>query len=155
MTPFLTSAQEGFTQPLAGAPQDAELFQCMVAGKMMQHYSNIHRVSHLASTHPLVHSVMPHNINNVVHQFDAQGRCTKLHQSPWDLRITLTGSLHMLVGCTVYQVKHDLLAFWWMPVYGGWTEKLKSIGEAVFFRHYRDPAQSLACPRQCRGDWSE
>ena len=105
MTPFLTSAQEGFTQPLAGAPQDAELFQCMVAGKMMQHYSNIHRVSHLASTHPLVHSVMPHNIVNDDSEFDAQGRCTKLHQSPWDLELTLAASgVHMLLRSTVNRV---------------------------------------------------
>ena len=105
MTPFLTSAQEGFTQPLAGAPQDAELFQCMVAGKMMQHYSNIHRVSLLASTHPLVHSVMPHNIVNDDSEFHAQGRCTDLHQSSWDLEITLAASgVHMLVRSTVNRV---------------------------------------------------
>ena len=31
------------------------------------------------------------------------------------------------------RVAADLLAFWWKPVYEDWTEKLKSIGEAVFF----------------------
>ena len=75
MTPFLTSAQEGFTQPLAGAPQDAELFQCTVEGKLMQHSSNIHRMKYLAATYPLVSSVIPHKLDKAVDvsQFDAQG----------------------------------------------------------------------------------
>ena len=44
------------------------------------------------------------------------------------------------------RVAADLLAF---------TEKLKSIGEVVFFRHYRDRAQRLVSPTQCRGDCRE
>ena len=136
MTPFLTSAQEGFTQPLAGAPQDAELFQCMVAGTLVQHYSNIHRVSHLASTHPRVSSVTPHKIDKRLEQseFNKQGRCTKYHQSPWDLEITLKESgAQMHVGCTVSKVAANLLSFWWTLVHRhGWTEQVKSIGEAIF-----------------------
>ena len=71
----LTSAQEGVTQPLPDAPQEAELFQCTVEGKLMQHYSNIHRMNYLAATHPLVSSVIPHKLGKAVDvsQFDAQG----------------------------------------------------------------------------------
>ena len=63
-----------------------------------------------------------------------KGRATQCHQSPYDLNIKLAASgVQMLVCCTVNRVADDLLAFWWKPVDDGWTEKLKSIGEAVFF----------------------
>ena len=103
----------------------------------MQHYSNIHRVSHLASTHPRVSSVTPHKINKRLEpsEFNKQGRCTKYHQSPWDLEITLKESgAQMHVGCTVSKVAANLLSFWWTLVHRhGWTEQVKSIGEAIFF----------------------
>ena len=103
----------------------------------MRHYSDIHRVSQLALSHPLVGSVMLHNIKNKNiddSEFDEKGRATQCHQSPWDLNVTLAASgVRMHVGCTVNRVADDLLAFWWKPVDDGWTEKLKSIGEAVFF----------------------
>ena len=74
-TRSIDSAQEGETEPLPEAPQEAELFQCTVEGKLMQHYSNIHRMKYLAATHPLVSSVIPHKLGKAVDvsQFDAQG----------------------------------------------------------------------------------
>ena len=136
MTPFLISAEAGVIQPLVGADERADLFQCTVGGHTMQHYSNIHRVSHLASTHPRVSSVTPHKINKRLEQseFNKQGRCTKYHQSPWDLEITLKESgAQMHVGCTVSKVAANLLSFWWTLVHRhGWTEQVKSIGEAIF-----------------------
>ena len=134
--PFLEKAQDSSAQPLAGAPLEANLFQCTVKGELLQHYSNIHRVSHLASTHPLVRSVIPHKIEKAADpsQFDATGRRTKYHQSPWDLDITLAGTgLRMHLGCTVNNIKSDLVAFWWQPVYAGWSKKFLSIGESIFF----------------------
>ena len=50
------------TQPLAGAPVEAELMQVVDgAGKHMEHYTNIHRIKHLAKEHPLVAEVEEHN----------------------------------------------------------------------------------------------
>ena len=51
------------TQPLAGAPVEAELMEVVDgAGKHMEHYTNIYRIEHLASEHPGVESVIRHPI---------------------------------------------------------------------------------------------
>ena len=58
--PFLVERGEEKTQPLAGAPVEAELMQVVHAGKIFEHYTNIHRIRRLAETHPLVAAVREH-----------------------------------------------------------------------------------------------
>ena len=59
--PFLCECGEGPTTPLAGAPLRAGLLQGVYRGQNMEHYSNIHRIQHLASGHPLVAGVEKYN----------------------------------------------------------------------------------------------
>ena len=60
--PLLVDCGGQKTQPLAGAPVEAELMQVVDgAGKHMEHYANIHRIKHLAKEHPLVAEVEEHN----------------------------------------------------------------------------------------------
>ena len=69
LTPFLTSAKDPLSHHLTGSPElikASELLQCTVEGKLMRHYSDIHRVSQLALSHPLVGSVTLHKIDKKI-----------------------------------------------------------------------------------------
>ena len=116
--PFLVA--RGGTQPLAGAPEEADLTQVMYRGEPMEHYTNIHRIENLARSHPLVELVIFHGGHRARDQswpeFDTLGRCTSYHQSPYDLKLTLaaTGAT-MYMGFTVHAVMHDLACIWWSP----------------------------------------
>ena len=115
--PFLVA--RGGTQPLAGAPTEAALMPVEHQGKLMEHYTNIHRIENLARSHPLVEQVNLHRANKPPSQFDTLGRATTFHQSPYDLKLPLaaTGAtMHM--GFTVYMVMDDLACIWWCPGHG-------------------------------------
>ena len=67
----------------------------------MEHFTNIHGVEFLAQQHPLVESVQQHNPQKLLGDstFNKVGRCTKPHQSPWGLKLTLAASdAQMIAG---------------------------------------------------------
>ena len=72
-------------------------------GGRHQHYTNVHRIMHLAQQHPLVDEVSFHNINKEVDRstHNPQGRCIKGHQSPHDLHLITATGAQMYVGVTV------------------------------------------------------
>ena len=86
------------TQSLTGDDR-TELFRVTRGGQEMQHHTNIYRVRALADAHPLVHSVCEHKVTKALDdsQFNGDGRVTKCHQSPWDLKLTVGGE-EMIVG---------------------------------------------------------
>ena len=133
--PFLCERGEGSTEPLAGAPLEAALQQVVYQGQNFEHYSNIHRIKHLASGHPRVAQVVPHRVHrDPPAAFNSVGRCVRWHQSPWDLKLTLAASgATMYVGFTVNAVRDDLACIWWGPGSGllDVTEYFKA--RSVFF----------------------
>ena len=105
------------TQSLTDDPKMG-LFNILKAGRQMEHYTNIHRVAHLAQAHPLVQAVRKHKPEKELDdsRFDLDGRCWKYHQSPWDLHVTLAASgAEMLVGLTTSEAAVHLLSLWWSP----------------------------------------
>ena len=76
----------------------------------MQHWTNILRVRFFAEQHPMADCVTvykPHKQEeyNRYSTFDAYGRCTYYHQSPYDLRLTVGASgATVVVGITVHTV---------------------------------------------------
>ena len=75
----------------------------------------------LADQHPEVDSLMKFNVEKGLCQseFDEDGRCTKFHQSPYDLKILLAGSSTGIVcGCSVNDTRDGLLTLWWQPLRG-------------------------------------
>ena len=134
--PFLCERGGGSTQSLTGAPSEADLQQVVYKGQNFEHYSNIHRIQHLASGHPRVAQVVPQGAHHrdPPATFNSIGRCVKFHQSPWDLKLTLAASgATMYVGFTVNAVRDDLACMWWRPGSGlqDVTEYFKA--RAVFF----------------------
>ena len=102
--PFLCERGEGSTEPLAGAPSEADLQQVVYQGQNFEHYSNIHRIKHLASGHPLVAEVEKLKKPKGDHH-DGIGRCVKGHQSPFDLKLKFAASrATMTVGYSVNEV---------------------------------------------------
>ena len=69
--PFLVAKK---AKPLAGAPVEAKCTEVWIRGKCLEHYTNIHRIKHLASLHPLVAEVQSllYQTNSL---FDNVGRC--------------------------------------------------------------------------------
>ena len=130
--PFLVA--RGGTQPLAGAPEEADLTQVMYRGEPMEHYTNIHRIENLARSHPLVVQVNLHRAHTQPpSQFDTLGRATTFHQSPYDLKLTLaaTGAT-MYMGFTVREVMHDLACIWWRPGRGMKNDTDRDMARAIF-----------------------
>ncbi len=104
----------------------------------MEHFTNIHRMAHLAANHPLVEVVEPHKLGKALDrsEFDETGRCTKFHQSPWDVKLILAASgASMLVGVTVHNIHPDLLSLWWQPLgrEGELTPQTLLLMDAIFF----------------------
>ena len=134
--PFLMDRDKQHTQPLAGAPAEAELMQVTRRGKPVVHYTNIHRMKHLASTHPLVSSLTEHKADKAADHsvFDKVGRATKNHQSPFDLKLTLAASgAQMYVGFTVKSVQKDLASMWWAPGKGLQNGSEFAKARAIFY----------------------
>ena len=133
---FLCECGEGQTKPLAGAPSDADLQQVVYRGQNMEHYSNVHRIQHLASGHPLVAKVEKHRPRMGLDPSESNsiGRAIAYHQSPWDLKLTLAASgATMYVGFTTNEVRAELATIWWMN--GGGLQDVTecSKARAVFF----------------------
>ena len=65
-----------------------------------QHYTNIHRMERLATTHALVTTVDRHKPTKQLDpsKHDKYGRATSYHQSPYDLKLCLGSRADMLVG---------------------------------------------------------
>ena len=112
LAPFVINCGTNPTKPLAGGGEDDltgfGTFRVWNRSKwedeIFEHYTNIHRLEVLASKHPLVESVQQHKIDKSLEEsrFNAVGRCTHGHQSPWDLKLTLEASgAAMLVGVSV------------------------------------------------------
>ena len=140
LTPFLVPTTGGRpSQTLADAPGCCSLFRPskhLTNGTQMEHYTNIHRMEHLARSPPLVGSVVAHNVwkqwdERVV---DGKGRALENHQSPHDLRITLAASgASMLAGCTVNKVAQELLSLWWSSGSPYLSDDARDEMQAVFF----------------------
>ena len=131
--PFLCERGEGSTEPLAGAPLEAALQQVVYQGQNFEHYSNIHRIKHLASGHPLVAEVEKLKKPKGDHH-DGIGRCVKGHQSPFDLKLTLAASgATMYVGFTVSAVQYCMASIWWRPGSGSQDVTERDAARAVFF----------------------
>ena len=133
MTPFLVPSDA--SQTLSGAPATADLFTCSWRDQEVMHYTNIHRVQHLAEKHPLVAMVGQHKMEKALDpaEFNNIGRCKKFHQSPWDLKVTLAASgAEMVVGVSVNGAASELLSTWWRPI-GQFDEKALHFMEAIFF----------------------
>ena len=134
--PFLCERGEGSTEPLAGAPLEAALQQVVYQGQNFEHYSNIHRIKHLASGHPRVAQVVPQGAHHrdPPATFNSIGRCVKFHQSPWDLKLTLAASgATMYVGFTVSAVQYCMASIWWRPGSGSQDVTERDAARAVFF----------------------
>ena len=136
VTPPFLVPMTNTTQSLTGAPAKAKLMEVTRNGEKMQHYTNIHRIQHLAERHPLVSFVGTHKVHKAADpsRFNKEGRCTKFHQSPWDLAITLGASgAVMHVGATVNNTNAMLLSLWWKPVHKrDWTPGMEKIAESIF-----------------------
>ena len=63
MVPLLLPTK---AQPLAGATDEANnVFQCEVNGATRHHFTNIHRMLHLAQKHPMVREAAPFKCEKV------------------------------------------------------------------------------------------
>ena len=63
MVPLLV---KNAAQPLAGAHHEAnDIFHCEVNGETRHHFTNIHRMLHLAQKHPMVREAAPFKIEKV------------------------------------------------------------------------------------------
>ena len=132
--PFLCERGGGSTQSLTGAPSEADLQQVVYQGQNFEHYSNIHRIKHLASGHPLVAEVEKLNKPKKGDHHDGIGRCVKGHQSPFDLKLTLAASgATMYVGFTVSAVQYCMASIWWRPGSGSQDVTERDAARAVFF----------------------
>ena len=83
------------TEPLAGAPSEANLFACKPPLQgWHEHWTNIHRIRYLAEKHPQIETVREHKQNKArdPKHFDSYGRAAKFHQAPFDLAIGLAAS---------------------------------------------------------------
>ena len=120
LAPFLVPARG--SSCLEGAPEEARLRRVTSGGpkgQEMERYTNIHQMFYLAEQHPLLSDVTTHKISKALDptSFDANGRATKYHQSPWDLKLTLAASgANFHVGLSVHATKHDLVSLWWRPI---------------------------------------
>ena len=127
-TPFLLDS-DPVAQPLAGVTRLTSQNKC--------HYTSVGRVEGLARLHPQVSAVEHHNCEKSVLSslFDASGRCTYGHQSPYDLRVSLAASgAEFLCGVTVNQTASKLLSLWWIPLETALVrEGDYEICKAVFF----------------------
>jgi hypothetical protein len=117
---FLLPTNGRPTQPLAGTSKEANLTKvfCQKEKREMEHYTNIHRMRFLAEIHPLVDKVVTDKDHKGKDpsRFDTKGRCTKYHQSPFDMKVHLAESdAYMTVGCTVNNVAAHLLCMHWTP----------------------------------------
>ena len=136
MPRFSSPTSGATTQSLTGAPPEANLFKYIDSKttEEKEHYTNIHRVQHLATGHPLVQNVEQIKTEKALDPslFRDDGRCIKYHQSPWDLKLTLAASgAQMIVGVTVNNVAASLLAGWWQPSGSNSTQQLELM-EAIF-----------------------
>ena len=104
-TPAVTTATRGqwhphfcvphsLTEPLAGAPPQAELEIFYYELSPHQHLSDIHRVRCLAETHPQIESVRIHKAGKEYDpsDFNVYGRAESYRQAPFDLAIELAAS---------------------------------------------------------------
>ena len=104
--------------------------------KKRQHYTNIFRVECLARTHPLVLRVGFHDLSKSLDKptFNEFGRCTRYHQSPHDLSLSLGSRVAIYMGCSVNDAGEELLSLWWQPALGyKLTPEQESLAQAVFF----------------------
>ena len=121
MVPFLNPITSTL-QPLAGP--STQLFAVTCAdGVEREHWTNINRIEFLARKHPMVLTVAQHKVSKKTdpNTFDANGRCTRYHQSSHDLVIQLShhcgaaSGATMTLGLTVNACGRDLLSLWWQP----------------------------------------
>ena len=110
--------------------------------------------------HPFVDNVQVHKLEkqNDHSKLDEQGRCTKYHQSPWDLRITLAASgAQMDFGITVNKTNKNLFSLWYKPT--GKSSHAEKQMEAIFFdlceaQHKTPPEFAGHCCVQVKIDTS-
>ena len=125
----------------------------------MEHYTNVYRMWHLASEHPLVSDVTTHKLKTKSKDKtvkDTHGRAIKGHQNPFDLKITFESGRAMCMGHTVHGVAEELAAFWWRPgkgVNSHPTERLKA--RAVFFDIAEALHQEPILGEKWRQAWEE
>ena len=82
-------------------------------------FTDIHTLKDKVKGHPWVTSVVEHEETKVIDKsaFDAIGRCTHGHQSPFDLMITTICLPDMLVGWSVNHCAAGQGQVWW-----SWTK---------------------------------
>ena len=136
------------TEPLAGAPAEADMFTTLRNGRWHQHWTTIQRMKFLAESHPLVDEVLRLNPGNKAADkavFNPKtGRVTHLHQSPWNFCVVLAASgARFDVGLSANgiaakdgpQQPGGLLSLWWRPPQGPRHERSP--------RHERDMAEAV------------
>ena len=110
------------------------IWQC--PGKKQMHYTSIWRILYLAANHPFVDEAQPVNKVPAPHNVDREtGRATKGHQSEFNISITLAASgAKMTVGLTANATNKSLLALWWSPGRGCFTDHNQlAIAESIFY----------------------
>ena len=97
------------TEPLAGAPREAELFarKPPLQEFWLEHWTSIYRMMFLAEKHPQIEKVRKHQVRKArdPSTFDSNGRAETFHQAPFELAIGLAASGEaMYVGVTTNEV---------------------------------------------------
>ena len=141
VTPFALNMPKDFSHSLNSTPDKYKLYRYThqpdgkgTEEKYYEHYTNIHRMRNLATRHPLVSNVDLHKVSKAKDRtdFNARGRATKYHQSPWDLLLTLAASgAQMYVGVTVNKIAENLITMWYQLASGSGREATEYM-EAIF-----------------------
>ena len=117
-----------------GYVPEHNIWQC--PGKQQMHYTSIWRIWYLAAKHPFVDEAEQVKKPPATHNVDREtGRATKGHQSEFNISITLAASgAKMLVGLTANATNKSLLALWWSPGKGCFTDHNQlAIAESIFY----------------------
>ena len=119
-----------------GLSGDEALWQGPASGggqRVVEHYTNIHRIEKLALEHPLVVGVVRSTKPSATTIFNKIGRAVKGHQSEWNLRLHANHDVLMDVGVTANEASADLLSLWWMPAGNTrFNQEQESLARAVF-----------------------
>ena len=119
-----------------GLSGDEALWQGPASGggqRVVEHYTNIHRIEKLAEEHPLVIGQERVTKPSAKTIFDKNRRAVKGHQSEWNLRLYANHDVHMDVGVTAHDASADLLSLWWKPAANTrFNQEQESLARAVF-----------------------
>ena len=119
--------------PLDSVPEETKLTHVAQRG---YHFHSIYRLEALAKHHAYLIDVKRHKMkekDDDPSEFDDIGRCTRHHQSPFDLKLTIASGATFIVGYSVHGVKEGLASIWWKRCQGMQDRNQRELARAIFF----------------------